>query len=304
MLKYKDHPALLLWGIGNEVDLQYTNTRVWDAVEELATFIHQVDPNHPTSTVLAGIDPAKIHMVKTHCPSIDVLGVNAYGSIEKLPLNIRRFGWEKPYLVTEWGVNGPFEAPRTAWGAKKEPPGGIKASTRLRRYEEIISADSSMCLGSYCFLWGQKQESTATWHGLFLSDGRPTDGVDAMHKAWHGEWPEKRTPSIQNVYLNDFDWKQDHVLTPRTEVNIEIELDDWGGEISLRCALFPESTSKKSGGDYQESLREIPADFSFAEDDHITFLTPEEPGAYRVFVTVCRDEMKCSSASLPFLIKP
>ena len=304
VLKYKDHPALLLWGIGNEVDLQYTNTRVWDAVEELATFIHQVDPNHPTSTVLAGIDPAKIHMVRTHCPSIDVLGVNAYGSIEKLPLNIRRFGWEKPYLVTEWGVNGPFEAPRTAWGAKKEPPGGIKASTRLRRYEEIISADSSMCLGSYCFLWGQKQESTATWHGLFLSDGRPTDGVDAMHKAWHGEWPEKRTPSIQNVYLNDLDWKQDHVLTPRTEVNIEIELDDWGGEISLRCALFPESTSKKSGGDYQESLREIPAHFSFAEDDHIAFLTPEEPGAYRVFVTVCRDEMKCSSASLPFLIKP
>ena len=304
VFKYKDHPALLLWGIGNEVDLQYTNTRVWDAVEEIATFIHQVDPNHPTSTVLAGIDPAKIHMVKTHCPSIDVLGVNAYGSIEKLPLNIRRFGWEKPYLVTEWGVNGPFEAPRTAWGAKKEPPGGIKASTRLRRYEEIISADSSMCLGSYCFLWGQKQESTATWHGLFLSDGRPTDGVDAMHKAWHGEWPEKRTPSIQNVYLNDFDWKQDHVLTPRTEVNIEIELDDWGGEISLRCALFPESTSKKSGGDFQESLREIPADFSFAADNHIAFLTPEEPGAYRVFVTVCRDEMKCSSASLPFLIKP
>ena len=303
VLKYKDHPALLLWGIGNEVDLQYTNTRVWDAVEELATFIHQVDPNHPTSTVLAGIDPAKIHMVKTHCPSIDVLGVNAYGSIEKLPLNIRRFGWEKPYLVTEWGVNGPFEAPRTAWGAKKEPPGGIKASTRLRRYEEIISVDSSMCLGSYCFLWGQKQESTATWHGLFLSDGRPTDGVDAMHKAWRGDWPEKRAPSIQNVHLNDLDWKQDHVLRPRTEAKIEIELDDWGGEISLRCALFPESTSKKSGGDYQESLREIPAVFSFAEDD-IAFLTPEAPGAYRVFVTVCRDEMKCSSASLPFLIKP
>ena len=35
VLKYKDHPALLLWGIGNEVDLQYTNTRVWDAVENL-----------------------------------------------------------------------------------------------------------------------------------------------------------------------------------------------------------------------------------------------------------------------------
>ena len=81
-----------------------------------------------------------------------------------------------------------------------------------------------------------------------------------MHKAWHGDWPEKRAPSIQNVHLNDLDWKQDHVLRPRTEAKIEIELDDWGGEISLRCALFPESTSKNLG-DYQESLREIPAVF-------------------------------------------
>src|SRR5690606_40102511 len=28
VLKYKDHPALLTWGLGNEVDLMYTNTNV------------------------------------------------------------------------------------------------------------------------------------------------------------------------------------------------------------------------------------------------------------------------------------
>ena len=44
VLKYKDHPALLLWGIGNELDLKYTNTRVWDAVEELAKFIMTSTP--------------------------------------------------------------------------------------------------------------------------------------------------------------------------------------------------------------------------------------------------------------------
>ena len=27
-LKYKDHPALLVWGIGNEVDL-YSNFKAW-----------------------------------------------------------------------------------------------------------------------------------------------------------------------------------------------------------------------------------------------------------------------------------
>ena len=28
VMKYKDHPALLVWGIGNEVDLRYSNFKV------------------------------------------------------------------------------------------------------------------------------------------------------------------------------------------------------------------------------------------------------------------------------------
>lgn len=304
VLKYKDHPALLLWGIGNEVDLQYTNTRVWDSVEALAKYIHQVDPHHPTSTVLAGIDPAKVHMVRTQCPSVDVLGVNAYGSIEKLPLNIRRFGWDKPYLVTEWGVNGPFEAPKTAWGAKKEPPGGVKAATRLRRFEDIIASDSSNCLGSYCFLWGQKQESTATWHGLFLSDGQPTDGVDAMHRAWTGEWPETRSPGILDLKLNGEGWRKDHVVGPEEALRLKVEVEDHGAEVVWTCALFPESTSTKTGGDRQASLTEIPVSFAVSHGPIpvVEFNAPRQPGAYRVFVRACNATDQCSTANLPFLV--
>ena len=304
VLKYKDHPALLLWGIGNEVDLQYTNTRVWDSVEALAEYIHQVDPHHPTSTVLAGIDPAKVHMVRTQCPSLDVLGVNAYGSIEKLRLNIRRFGWDKPYLVTEWGVNGPFEAPKTAWGAKKEPPGGVKAATRLRRFEDIIASDSSNCLGSYCFLWGQKQESTATWHGLFLSDGQPTDGVDAMHRAWTGEWPETRSPGILDLKLNGEGWRKDHVVGPEEALRMKVEVEDHGAEVVWTCALFPESTSTKTGGDRQASLTEIPVSFAVSHGPIpvVEFNAPRQPGTYRVFVRACNATDQCSSANLPFLV--
>ena len=29
VLKYKDHPAVLVWGIGNEMDLRYANFKVW-----------------------------------------------------------------------------------------------------------------------------------------------------------------------------------------------------------------------------------------------------------------------------------
>ena len=59
VMEIKDHPALLLWGIGNEVDLFYTNTNVWKAVNDIAKMIHEVDPNHPTST------PPRKHSVES-----------------------------------------------------------------------------------------------------------------------------------------------------------------------------------------------------------------------------------------------
>ena len=43
VMEIKDHPALLLWGIGNEVDLFYTNTNVWKAVNDVAKMIHELD---------------------------------------------------------------------------------------------------------------------------------------------------------------------------------------------------------------------------------------------------------------------
>ena len=69
VLKYKDHPALLLWGIGNELDLKYTNTRVWDAVEELAKFIHDVDPNHPRPRCLPESTRQRCTWLKTGVPT-------------------------------------------------------------------------------------------------------------------------------------------------------------------------------------------------------------------------------------------
>ncbi|WP_353137921.1 glycoside hydrolase family 2 TIM barrel-domain containing protein, partial [Pseudopedobacter sp.] len=49
IIRFKDHPALLCWSIGNEADASYTNTKLWTAVNDIAKYIHQVDPNHPTT---------------------------------------------------------------------------------------------------------------------------------------------------------------------------------------------------------------------------------------------------------------
>jgi hypothetical protein len=34
---------VLFWGIGNELNLDYTNAKVWDAVNDIVVKIHEVD---------------------------------------------------------------------------------------------------------------------------------------------------------------------------------------------------------------------------------------------------------------------
>ena len=79
VLKYKDHPALLAWGIGNELNLSYKNPRVWDAVNGVAKMIHELDPNHPATTVLAGINKSEVDYIKANTSAIDFLAINTYG---------------------------------------------------------------------------------------------------------------------------------------------------------------------------------------------------------------------------------
>ncbi len=304
VLKYKDHPALLIWGIGNEVDLRYSNFKVWETIETLAKFIKEVDPNHPTMTVIAGVDPSKAYYIKKYCPSIDILGLNVYGSIENAGANLRKFNWNKPYIVSEWGVNGPFEARITSWKAKIEPPNGIKADQRKRRYLDLIEKDKELCLGSYCFLWGQKQESTATWHGMFLNNGNPTEAVDVMQYCWTGEWPKSRAPSIKNISLGNIGWREDHIFTPSKKVNLNIEYLKYNNKkIVVEYALFPEAFSDKIGGDIQKSPKPIKFEIINKNDNEITFLTPKKKGAYRIFAFVKNEKGQSSVANIPFLVK-
>ena len=304
VLKYKDHPALLVWGIGNEVDLKYSNFKVWETIEILAKFIKEVDPNHPTMTVTAGIDPSKAFYIKKYCPSIDILGLNVYGSIENAGANLRKFKWDKPYIVSEWGVNGPFEARMTSWKAKIEPPNGIKADQRLRRYQELIQKDKERCLGSYCFLWGQKQESTATWHGMFLNNGNPTEAVDVMQYCWRDEWPLSRAPSIKDIFLDNIGWRKDHILASSTQATLRIEYLKYNNKkVIVEYVLYPEAFSDKIGGDVQISPDPIKLEIVTQSDNELTFISPKKKGAYRLFAYVKNAIGQSSVANIPFLIE-
>ena len=134
--EYKDHPALIIWVIGNELNFE-KNPKVWDAVNELSKAIHRIDPNHLTTTALAGFKPETVDAVKTRAPDLDFISFQMYADIINLPKYLREAHWDKPYIVTEWGATGHWECGQTAWGA---PTCRIRPRSRIAIRSEIDSA--------------------------------------------------------------------------------------------------------------------------------------------------------------------
>lgn len=317
--RYKNHPALLMWGIGNEVDLFYQNTKVWHSIQAIAKYAHQTDPNHPTCTVTAGLDSLEVQHIKEKAPDIDIYGVNTYGDIAGVPKNIKRFGWEGPYMITEWGPNGHWESPTTPWKAAIEQTSREKADSYWERYVKYIRADSLNCIGSYVFLWGQKQEYTLTWYGLFTKDNRQTEAVDMLYGLWNQKRPSIPTPTIYSLLLySGADAKRilgaasdsirilsGSLNTARVNTGLlratEQEFKN-PNNYRIEWKMLAESDDKKAGGDMENEATEITGFIKKAKDFELQFKAPAREGAYRLFVFIYYGN-KVAYANIPLWVK-
>ena len=302
ILKYKDHPALLMWAVGNEVDLFYKNFRVWNAIEDIAKMIKELDPNHPTMTVTAGIDPAEVFMIRTYCPSIDILGVNTYGGIQHLSDAVKKYGWNKPYMVTEWGPYGHWESPMTTWGVAIEATSKEKAIFRDSAYK-YISKDLSLCLGSYAFLWGYKQEQTPTWYGIFTKSGDATQSIDVLNNYW-GRSDRNKAPILHNFFLNGKDKKESIKVKRGRSCVFTFDVTDANNDsLAYEFQLLPESTDKKAGGDFEKSPEPIYFDVAEYSDNKVIIVAPSKSGPYRFFIYIRDNNKNVATANIPFYVK-
>lgn len=302
--RYKDHPAVLMWGVGNEVDLFYSNTKVWDAIQDICKMIHEIDPNHPTSTVTAGLDSNEVHEIKTRVPDLDIYGINTYGDLWKVPGNIRKFGWEGPYLISEWGPNGHWEVAKTKWGAPIEQTSTEKAASYNKRYTEYISNDAK-CVGSYVFLWGQKQETTATWYGLFTPDGKATEPLDKLYIAWQGKEPDNIAPSIDSLRLDGREGVESIYLKSEDKYEATLSFKDQDSKrVKVEWYIYTESVAQSAGGDFEDAIPPVLGVLSKRRDNSVRIRAPKEEGAYRLFVYVTDQEDRVAYANIPFYVMP
>ncbi len=302
ILKYKDHPALLAWGIGNELNLHYSNPKVWDAVNDIAKMIHELDPNHLVTTMLAGINQKEIDYIKLKCPALDLIAVQVYGGLAAVPQELKKVGWNKAYIVTEWGPTGHWESLQTPWGASIEESSSQKAAVYRSRYEASIGQDKN-CLGSYVFLWGQKQERTPTWYGLFTEAGEENEVVDVMHYLWSGKWPNNRAPQLESFLLDNRQAKDFIYLESGKKYPIEVFVKDPDGDkLQIRWELLHESTDLKEGGDREERPQALSGHIKSNSDTKGSITAPIKAGAYRLFVYASDGNNNVATANIPFYV--
>lgn len=304
VLALKDHPALMIWGVGNEMNHHSKNPKVWDAVNDISKMIHEIDPNHLTTTPLAGIEKKDVALVASRATDLDFLSVQVYAAIDVLPKLIKASGYEGPMLVTEWGATGYWEVGKTEWGAPLENHSSLKADLYLSRYQQSILAQSQQVMGSFVFLWGQKQERTPTWFGMFLPDGRETESVDMMQYAWTGEWPKNRTPRLHDFTLEDQRATDNIKLEASNMYVAKVEMTDPDNDrLYYRWEIMKESESQNTGGDAEYIPPVIPGLFPEQAGNEVQFKAPEQSGAYRLFIYVDDGNQHAAHANIPFWVE-
>jgi hypothetical protein len=302
--KYKNYPALLIWGIGNELNLNYTNPKVWDAVNDIAKMIHQEDPNHPATTMLAGINKKEIDHIKARCPELDLISVQVYGGLAAVPQQIKSAGWEGAYMVTEWGPTGHWEGLQTSWKAPIEETSSEKAAVYKSRYQYSMEKDKEKCLGSYVFLWGQKQERTPTWYGLFTEKGEESEVVDVMQFLWSGKWPQNQAPHIYSLQIDNKKVTDNITLKPGNIYTVAASaFDPNNDKLSYRWELLEEATKVGDGGDHEDRPASISANIIDSGNGKAILKTPAKEGAYRFFVYITDGHNKVATANIPFYVK-
>ena len=305
ILALKDHPALLMWGIGNELNLRHKNPKVWDAVNDLAIMIHDIDPNHPTSTMLAGAEPEVIKRVVERCPDVDLLSFQLYGEIGQLPRFLSESGYQGAYTVSEWGATGHWECQCTDWGRPIEANSSDKANDYKDRYLKYIAADEQQCIGSFVFLWGQKQERTPTWYGVILENGKNTASAQVMQYVWTGQWPEHRAPTVSGLTINGLSAEDSVRLTEESIYQAEVIVENTRDQaLSYRWEIMAEvdKSVESDGGDFEPTPDIIWCDATDNSSAKVDFTAPTA-GEYRLFVYIDDAYGSAATANMPILVE-
>jgi hypothetical protein len=302
VIRYRNHPALLAWDVGNEMDVSALNLEVYTAINQVAQMIHQLDPNHPVVTTIA--ERKILPEVRKRCPDLDFVALNSYANLLDMPQYLRSINWQQPYIITEFGTRGYWESPLTKWRAPLEQSSTNKAKFTAERYQAGIESQRGQCLGSYVFYWGNRQEATPTWFSLFTPGGERTAVVDEMQYLWTGTRPDNPAPQAGFVRIDGKYDSNDITLLPAHEYPAVVTATSPNKDaLRIQWEVMPESRWQEDPKTLHAREEAVAGSIVQQGQKRTTLLTPTKPGAYRLYVTITNEHGRAATANCPFYVE-
>jgi hypothetical protein len=309
--KFKDHPALLMWGVGNEVDRFGGGRRFlfYYSINRVAKMVKKVDPNHPTMTAVGYNSSRRISKwIRKIMPHIDILGINLFKSDVKIhDEDFEQKRWGKAYILSEWGPNGHWSSAQTEWGAPIEPKNSDKRQFMEKQWD-ILNNDSDLFLGSYVFYWGFKHEATHTWFSLFSKDGAETESIHFLKDAWAGKKTENLAPQVEDLFIESKKGLQNkNVYLESSQVYTALAYtnDPEGDTLSYKWEIRAEENY------FVDEIKLTDVNLAYynmeyliqkVDGNKIKFNAPKEEGAYRIFIFAYDGKGNVASYNIPFYV--
>ena len=274
--RFKNHPAILFWNVGNEV-FAFTKAeeqRVAFAqyLEELCEEIKKEDPNH--RVIYASADQKGFRYIADHVPSLDIIGVNAYNNLPMIHQKWEAAGLGIPYVFTEFGPPGYWESVKDENGKAMEISDGRKAKYYSKAIKDM-NRHSKQCLGGFAFHLGRSPQTSLTWFALNYEGDRMA-GFWAVRQGLTGEFPVNRPPVIETFSISG---KRN--LSKKERGNLVVEAYD--SERDRLAFFFRLGTAIEDGVFANKEW-----DLAVKKTGHnqYSFEAPEESGIYRVYLMV------------------
>jgi hypothetical protein len=310
--KYKNHEALLFWIIGNEAHLmKKNNISLWREVNRISKMIHELDTVHLTTTTIASYPTMSYQplQVKLLAPDLDFLSLTVYEFAHRIKRETRNivWGWDGPYMVSEWSGDPFWILPHSEWEAVIEKSSTESAKKLLHQYHVIFERDPERCIGGYVFYWGQKQERTHTVFSLILEDRYKTTSLESIGYCWSKKDPKNWCPRIESFNFNDIESTDNHYLNVGTDYSMAIGVYDPEKEpLKMKWEILEEGDyAGKWGGEHEKVPKRIAgSDSIITFTNTIRFKTPAHEGAYRIFLYVYDMHDNVATVNKPFYTLP
>ncbi len=270
--KFKNHPAILAWNIGNECIFFTKDPAEREAlcrfINQLIAKVKKIDPHHPV--LYASVNSLDLPYLKKYIPNLDIIGMNIYGSVIGSQSGWQSLDFGKPYVVTEFGPLGPWDLPKDANGKMLEQDDITKAQ-QYKNHWSLIRERKGKNIGGFVFHVGETtQESLTMWN---LNDHLlKKEPFVVIQKQYGGGDGKDHAPKIISFSIPA-------TVAPGAEFEAEIVAQDPEGA-DLEYA-FKASTSTQ---DVLQYYVNTPVEIEVkGEGAKVSIVAPSTPGIYRIY---------------------